>query len=147
VDEVNKEFTRDFSIPADVDQFSIKAQLDESTRILSLIGQMKGIEKENTTPVSSSSHENLKIGSIKENPSSSNLEYEIYLGNELKEGQISVEAAKGVINISVSKKNWDQFGDFSLELNRQIKLANPLVQRIEHGVDYRAGNLIIKIHI
>jgi hypothetical protein len=26
-------------------------------------------------------------------------------------------------------------------------LANPLVQRIEHGVDYRAGNLIIKIHI
>ena len=122
VDEVSREFTRDFSIPTNVDQFSIKAQLDESTRVLALIGQIKDIEKETTVPkASSAQQENIKIGTIRENRSNSNLEYEIYLGNELKDGQVNVEATLNIINISVSKKNWDKYGDFSLQLNRQIK--------------------------
>ena len=142
----------------DVDQYSIKAQLDESTRLLSLIGQVKGVEKETANVVSSSNlssssssntlQEKIKVGTTKENRNTFNLEYEIYLGNDLKDGQVKVEAINNAINISVSKRNWDKYGDYSIEFNRQIKLPlNLNVQRIEHGIDYRTASLHIKIPI
>ena len=39
-EELSREFTRDFTLPGNVDQYSIKAQLEETTRQLTLIGQL-----------------------------------------------------------------------------------------------------------
>ena len=162
-DEVSKEFTRDFTLPTNVDQYSIKAQLEETTRQLTLIGQiidytsLEKDEKDNVSVYSSSSSSgtetvssisnNNKFGSIKEIKTSTGIDYEIYLGNELKDGQVTLEIiGYSTLIIRVIKSDWDKFGDFSLELKRQIKLPiNVDPQHTEHGVDVKNGNLIIKV--
>ena len=159
-EELSREFTRDFTLPKNVDQYSIKAQLEESTRLLTLIGQIIDFsadsEKDNASVYSTSSSESAtstntlskqKLGSVKENKSSSGSEYEIYLGNELKEGQVSLEiVGYNTLIVRVVKSDWDKFGDFSFELKRQIKLANNAdPQHTEHGIDVRNGVLIIKV--
>ncbi len=150
-DELCREFTRDFTLPNDVDvkDGAIRAQLDQSTRLLTLFCNLKGLEKEVVNQVSSAPYapqENVKIGTTRENHNSSNLEFEIYLGNELKDGVVRVESTLNTLSVSVCKKSWDKYGDFSVELNRQIKLPSKLnLQRIEHGVDFRTANLHVKI--
>ncbi|CAF0920467.1 unnamed protein product [Brachionus calyciflorus] len=159
-EELSREFKREFTLPNDVDQYSIKAQLDEATRQLLLIGQVVQVEQEKqqhqhhtftsaSSEFSSSSVLTAKIGSIKENRTAKSLDYEIYLGNDLKEGQTTIEiTGYNTLIVRVVKNDWDKNGDFSYELKRQIKLptgANP--QNIEHGIDRRAASLLIKVPI
>ena len=148
---MSREFTRDFSLPANVDQYSIKAQLDEATRLLTLIGrvgEVENTEKETvSSTLSSAFSSSAKTGSIRENRTANTIDYEIYLGNELKDGHVNIEIS-GYNNlvIRVIKSDWDKNGDFSLELKRQIKLpvgANP--QNIEHGIDSRTSTLFLKV--
>lgn len=184
-DELCREFTRDFTLPNNVDQYSIKAQLEETTRQLTLIGQLtesvinnlsNTAEKElkggslaetsasltaamATTSISSSSNTTSvsnerrntfssasKLGSVVETRLSSGIEYEIYLGNELRDGQVNLEMVNyNTLIVRVIKSDWDKNGDFSLELKRQIKLpygSNP--QNTEHGV-LPSGTLLIKV--
>ena len=172
--ELSREFNREFRLPDEVDPFSISAQLDEKTRILSLICQlneMRHTERQdisstlgsssnfsfnssaaslasastlNTTILAQSS---AKIGQVKENKSATTVDYEIYLGNELKDGQITFEVASyNTLIVKISKNDWDKNGDINLELKRHIKLpsnANP--QHIEQGIDNRTGTLVIKV--
>lgn len=158
-EEFSREFTRDFTLPINVDQYSIKAQLDEATRLLTLIGQvLPEVEKANSTASSSFHAEHssssfvssgAKLGSIKENHSARSFEYEIFLGNELKDGQTTIEiTGYNTLIVRVVKNDWDKNGDFGLELKRQIKLpagANP--QNIEHGIDTRSASLLIKVPV
>lgn len=157
-EEMSREFTRDFTLPTNVDQFSIKAQLDEATRQLTLIGQIvQEAEKQSATIVNSSSSSEFnssfrasaKLGSMKENHSAKSFDYEIYLGNELKDGQTTIEiTGYNTLIVRVVKNDWDTNGDFSFELKRQIKLpagANP--QNIEHGIDSRSASLLIKVPV
>ena len=87
-----------------------------------------------------------KIGSMVETRQTNGVEYEIYLGNELRDGQSSLEmVGYNTLIARVIKSDWDKHGDFSLECKRQIKLpygANP--QNSEHGI-LPSGNLIIKV--
>jgi hypothetical protein len=87
------------------------------------------------------------IGSVKEVKSLNTLEYEIYLGNELKDGQIIFEVPNvNTLHIKVIKNGDDAYGDVSLELRREIKLPNGArLNNIDHGVDARSKNLVIKV--
>ncbi len=100
-------------MPKNVDQYSIKAQLEETTRLLTLVGQVEDSASRRSTAANSltSSHANMrslmdasfvsetqsatlptgKLGSIKETRSSECMDYEIYLGNELKDGQVTLD--------------------------------------------------------
>ncbi len=153
-EEVSHEFTRDFTLPLDVDPFSIKAQLDDATKLLTLVGIVKTKENEyekasstrTSTQTSSSLSNDLKLGATKENQNKAFVEYEIFLGNDLRDGQIKLEITSYLMNVNVSKKNWDKFGDYYLELKRQIKLpANCDFSNIEYGVDMRTQCLLIKV--
>lgn len=148
-DELKREFKRDFTLPVNVDPYSIKAQLDEATRVLSLIGQLIQF-KQTTKSTESTAHDssvNLKVGSIKENRASDHIEYEIYLGNELQNGQPNIEL-NGYNNlvVRVNSKSWDTFGDYDFQLTRQIKLpSNADAHQISHGIDTRRSLLLIKL--
>ena len=162
-DEISREFRRDFTLPNDVDQSTIRAQLDEATRQLSLIGNVRKVERKEYATTTNSYAESkaddfdymlgsmslkaAKVGSIKENRTSSHVEYEIFLGAELKDGQINIDiSGHNQLNIRAIKSDWDKNGDFSVELKRQIKLppgANP--DDIEHGINERAATLTIKV--
>lgn len=154
-EELSREFTRDFTLPNNVDQYTIKAQLDEHTRQLTLIGKVKEAVTQTTTSttVSSSSASSFsdwgsaKLGTVRESRNARTQDYEIYLGNDLKDGQVSIEiSGYNALVIRVTKNDWDRNGDFSLELKRTIKLpfgVNP--QNIEHGIDSRAGSLFVKV--
>lgn len=164
-EELSREFTRDFTLPNNVDQYTIKAQLDEGTRLLSLIGRVKETSSSSstnnnttttTTTLSSSSgsewatnQNSTKIGTVRESRGSNTSDYEVYLGQELKDGNVSIEiSGYNTLVIRVSKSDWDKYGDFGIELKRQIKLpsgANP--QNIEHGVDSRTATLFVKVPI
>ena len=149
-DEVSREFTRDFTLPNNVDQYSIKAQLDEATRMLSLIGQIvEPQQKESSPSVSSSftSASSAKLGSIKETKVGNSIEYVVNIGSELANGQCSLELS-GYSNlvIRVYKNELDKFGDYNYELKRQIKLpANADSHNIEHGIDRNACTLFLKV--
>jgi HSP20 family molecular chaperone IbpA len=149
-DELSRDFKRDFTLPSNVDPYSIKAQLDEATRVLSLIGQLvplKSTSAQNSAPISSQESANLKVGSIRENRASDHIEYEIYLGNELQNGQPNIEL-NGYNNlvIRVNSKNWDTHGDYDFQLTRQIKLpTNADAHQISHGIDIRRSLLLIKL--
>ena len=144
-DEISREFRRDFTLPNDVEQGSIRAQLDEATRQLSLIGNVRKVERKEHVELRATSDEldlssmslrTQKVGSIKESRTSGHVEYEIYLGGELKDGQINIDiSGHNQLNIRAIKSDWDKNGDFSVELKRQIKLppgANP--DDLEHGI-------------
>jgi HSP20 family molecular chaperone IbpA len=147
-DELKREFKRDFTLPANVDPYSIKAQLDEATRVLSLIGQL--VPLKSTTKSTESSlidSTNLKVGSIKENRASNHIEYEIYLGSELQNGipNIEINGYNNLI-VRVISKGWDTFGDYDFQLTRQIKLpTNADAHQISHGIDTRRSLLLIKL--
>jgi HSP20 family molecular chaperone IbpA len=150
-EELDRQFNRNFTLPDNVDQMSIKAQLDEATRMLSLIGKVKLDNDANRQQTSSSSSSSFgssaKCGQIKENKSNSSVEYELYVGDELKDGKASVDVSGySSLNVRVAKNSWDTFGDYSLELKRQIKLpSNANTQNIEHGLDSRSATLRIKV--
>lgn len=153
IEEVSREFKRDFTLPSNVDQYSIAAQLDEETRQLLLIGKIV-VEQEkqafsSTTSSEFASSSFAKIGSLKENNNSKFYEYEIFLGNDLKEGQTNIEVTGyNTLLVRVIKNDWDRNGDFSYELKRQIKLpsgANP--QNFEHGIDKRTATLLVKVPV
>ena len=93
-DELSREFTRDFTLPNNVDQYSIRAQLDEATRQLSLIGMVKSaassessrkmsnynLTSEITSATTTSAADDsllakAKLGSIKETKTSTFVEY------------------------------------------------------------------------
>jgi len=224
-DDISREFTRDFTLPSNVDQYSVRAQLEETTRQLTLIGQLtetaigninkttaselKGgsflessaaltsamqstsissskcaysssaLASSNTSYLKTSTNPSVhysttaadvathndninnstatterksnfssttKIGTLVETRQTNGIEYEIYLGNELRDGQASLEmVGYNTLIARVIKSDWDKHGDFSLECKRQIKLpygANP--QNSEHGI-LPSGNLIIKV--
>jgi hypothetical protein len=141
-------------LPYDVDPFSIKAQLDEATRLLALVGIVKSNEttqdKAYTTRLASYPQlsSDTKLGTTKENLNKAFVEYEIFLGNDLRDGQIKLEITSNLMNVNVSKKNWDKHGDFYLDLKRQIKLhENSDLSNIEYGVDMRTSCLLIKVPI
>ncbi len=175
-DEICREFTRDFTLPKNVDQYSIKAQLEETTRLLTLVGQVEDLASRRSSAANSvtSSHTNMrslmdssfvsetstttplsssmlasgnKLGSIRETRSDESVEYEIYLGNELKDGQVTLEmAGPNTLVVKVANSDWDSNGDYNLELKRQIKL--PLgtdSQHTQHGVDSSTASLLIKV--
>lgn len=65
-EEICREFTRDFALPKNVDQYSIKAQLEETTRVLTLVGQVEDSASRRTSASNSvcnsavSSHANIR---------------------------------------------------------------------------------------
>lgn len=189
-DEICREFTRDFSLPKNVDQYSIRAQLEETTRMLTLIGTVEGPTRTTSAATSVagsavSSHANmrslmddsiisethsstkstatlndapngsfvnadftrLKIGSIKETRTNEFIDYEIYLGEELKNGQVNLEMVGAyTLVVKVVSSDWDTSGDFNLELKRQIKLpVGTDSQHTQHGVDPVSALLLIKV--
>lgn len=176
-DEICREFTRDFLLPKNVDQYSIKAQLEETTRVLTLIGQVEPSSSRATSAMNStvnsaaSSHANMrnlmedslvsehstgttlasaglrKLGSIKETRTTECIDYEIYLGEELKDGQVNLEMVGfNTLIVKVVSSDWDSSGDYNLELKRQIKLpTNVDSQHTQHGVDPISTLLLIKV--
>lgn len=177
-DETCREFTRDFTLPKNVDQYSIKAQLEETTRILSLIGQVEDSSSRLSSTTNSisntanssavSSHTNLrslmdtsisseqstttlpsqvKLGSIKETKTNECIDYEIYLGSELKEGKVTLEmVGYSTLVVRVVNSDWDTNGDYNLELKRQIKLPIGVNSQLtQHGVDTNTAILLIKV--
>ena len=173
--ELSREFNREFRLPDEVDPYSIQAQLDEKTRMLSLICQLNEIrqtDKQSEVSSSLSSSANFafnssasslvsastlntaisaqstaKIGQVKENKTPTTIDYEIYLGNDLKDGQINFEIANyNTLIVKIAKSDWDKSGDLNLELKRHLKLpANANPQHIEQGIDNRTGTLVIKV--
>lgn len=173
-DELCREFKREFKLPKEVDEKTVKAELDEKTRQLKLVGQVqRQIEQQETssrvnaatqqqsfTSMSSdkfaaescqsfNSHASscVSIGNVKEAKSTNLLEYEIYLGNELKDGEVVFEVPnKTTLNIRIIKIGSDANGDFNLELKREIRLPSGCkLNNIDHGVDSRTKTLIIKV--
>lgn len=164
-DELSRDFKREFKLPADCDENSIKAELEEKSRLLKLVGQVIKVEKQSaeyqqsafgsnsSEKFQSSSYQSRQsestpnIGDVKEVKSTNTLEYQIYLGNELKDGQVIFEVPnKNTLNIRVTKSNEDSNGDRNLELKREIRLpSGARLNNIDHGVDSRTKNLIIKV--
>lgn len=200
-DDICREFTRDFSLPKNVDQYSIKAQLEETTRVLTLIGQVESGSSRSTSAATSlagsvansavSSQANMrslmedsiisdqstaststinasnttnfdgisygdtqvknppnhKLGSIRENKTKECIDYEIFLGDELKNGQVSLDmVGYNTLVVKVVSSDWDSSGDYNLELKRQIKLPfNADSQHTQHGVDPVSALLLIKV--
>ena len=151
VEELTREFKRDFTLPANVDPYSIKAQLDEATRLLTLIGQLTPTKavKESAELSNINGLSNQKVGTIRENRTQSFIEYEIFLGDSLKDGQPSIELS-GYNNlvVKVNSKGWDTFGDYDFQLTRQIKMPPGAdAHQISHGIDLRKSSLLVKVPI
>jgi len=166
-EDISKEFKREFKLPNDCDEKTIKASLDDKTRLLKLVGQVD-LEKKAQFDAQRSSYASMNsdklnqesyqtfnnnyqqsetIGNVKEVQSTKLLEYEIYLGNELKDGQVIFEVPnKTTLNIRIIKNGSDSNGDFNLELKREIRLpSGAKLNNIDHGVDSRTKQLIIKV--
>jgi hypothetical protein len=148
--DYSREFTRSFTLPSDVDQYSIRAQLDEETRLLSLIGDIVDEPQRSGTSGlgSSSSYSSSKIGTVREKRiiSANAINYEIYLGNDLKGGKVNVNVSRDKLIVKVNNKDSDKYGDLSLELERRIDLPkDAIVDRIEHNIDTITSNLIVKV--
>ncbi len=193
-DDICREFTRDFTLPKNVDQFSIKAQLEETTRILTLVGEVIDSASRRTTAANTannsvanslsgsavnsqsnmrsfmddsivseasvnslasavssaatiSGHLSNRIGSIRETKCSEYVDYEIYLGEELKDGQVNLEMVGfSTLVVRITSSDWDKSGDYSLELKRQIKVPfGADLQHTQHGVDSVSKILLIKV--
>ena len=150
-EEFSREFTRNFTIPSDVDQLTIRAQLDESTRLLTLIGQLKKQEEKSESTGTQSAYDDddmsRKIGSVSESRNANGITYEVYLGDALKDGEAFVElSGQNSLLIRVIKNDWDKYGDFGFELKRKIKLPNDaVVQEIDHGLNKRTSTLVVKV--
>lgn len=163
-DEVSRTFKREFKLPSDCDENTIKAELDEKTRQLKLVGTVIPQRAEQNSSFSSYSTDkfgqdsyqtfssaaaNQEIGTVKESKHGDHLEYEIYLGNELKEGQVIFEVPnKTTLNIRIIKSSSDNNGSYNFELKREIKLPQGAkLNNIDHGVDSRTKALLIKVPV
>lgn len=158
-DELSREFKRDFTLPNNVDQYSIKAQLDEGTRQLQLIGKVARPAEvaESKLPhvhLQSTRNDvnrlNAKIGTTKETRINNTfVEYEIFLGNELVNGKVSLDlSGYNDLIVKVVQNDLDNFGDLSLELKRNLKLPYGAdSHNIEHGIDGSSATLFIKVPI
>ena len=167
-EEINREFKREFKLPKEVDENTIKAELDEKTRLLRLVGQVTEQIQRNTASIQQASYSSmssdkfnadvesyntfhsateLSIGNVKEVKSTNLLEYEVYLGNELKDAQVIFEVPnKNTLNIRCTKNGSDANGSLNLELKREIKLPfGARLNNIDHGIDSRTKTLIIKV--
>lgn len=157
-DEVSRTFKREFKLPSDCDENSIKAELDEKTRQLKLVGTVVAQKAEQNSSFSSygndesyqafsSAANSQEIGTVKETKHADHLEYEIYLGNELKDGQVIFEVPnKTTLNIRIIKNSSDSNGTLNFELKREIKLTpGAKLNNIDHGVDSRTKALLIKV--
>ena len=71
--------------------------------------------------------------------------FEIYLGEQLNDGQIIFEVPNLVtLNVRCIKTEQDGFGSFNLELKREIKLPNGAkLNNISHSIDN--GVLFIQV--
>lgn len=163
-DEVKSDFKREFKLPKDCDETTIKAELDEKTRILRLTGQLAELSEKNAASIQQSSYSSFNsekfnaeshqsfnmsqnIGDVREVKSTNLLEYEVYLGNELKDGEVIFEVPnKSTLNIRICKNRSDANGDMNLELKREIRLPmGAKLNNIDNGVDSRTKTLIIKV--
>lgn len=167
-DELSKTFKREFKLPKEVEEKSVRAELDEKTRQLKLIGQVISQDQlssagetyqqvKSYTSMSSdrfasensfaSNNSELSIGNIRANISTKLLEFEIHLGNELKNGQVIFEIPnKTTLSVRIVKTGSDTNGTFNLELKREIKLPpGAKLNQIDHGIDSRTKTLIIKV--
>ena len=168
-DELCKTFKREFKLPTEVEEKSIKAELDEKTRQLKLVGhvlhqdqltaatEQLSIQQKSYTSISShkfaseqsfgSNGSELSIGTVRQSRSTNLLDYEIYLGNELKDGQVTFEVPnKTTLVMRISKNCSDANANFNLEMRREIRLPpGAKLNCIDHGVDSRTKTLVIKV--
>ena len=145
-DELSREFSREFCLPNDVEPSSIKAHLDEKTRELKLTGLVIKESKQNGYAAYASESSTL-IGSLKEKKNVSSIDFEIYLGEQLKDGQIIFEVPNLVtLNVRVIKTETDNFGSINLELKREIKLPHGAkLNNINHNIDSSTATLHIQV--
>ena len=131
-DELQREFKREFNLPKDVEPNSIKAHLDEKTRELKLTGLLStNYTKHSNAYSDERDTQHLKIGAIKEIITANTIDYEVYLGDQLKDGQIIFEVPNAItLNVRVIKTESDDQGSFNLELKREIKLP-PAENKLE----------------
>jgi HSP20 family molecular chaperone IbpA len=139
------EFKREFTLPHNVDHKTLKATLEE--QMLTLVAKLKSGNEASSVSTNTSSGPKPKVGQIKENKTDSAVLYELYLGDEFKEGEVVLElTSHNNLNIKVSKNGWDAFGDFGVELKRQMKLpSNASAKDIEQSFDSRNATLRIKV--
>jgi len=145
--DFSREFTRDFTLPQDVDPFSIKAQLDEKTRDLTLTSQlvdMPIVQKLINSRLDSS------CGMISKKNIATGFEYELFVGPELRDGEVSLEITKNkdatLLSISISKTTTDNYGDSKLEMKRTIKVDNDVdIKNIEKEMNSKTATLQVKI--
>jgi hypothetical protein len=130
-------------LPNNVDHKTLKAQLEEATQVLTLVAKLKSGNEVNPAILVPK----LKVGQIKEIKTDAAIFYELYLGDEFKEGEVVLElTSHNNLNIKVSKNGWDSYGDFGVELKRQMKLpSNANTKDIEQTFDSRNAILRIKV--
>ena len=208
---LDREFSRQFELPNDVDADSLRAHLNIETRLLKLTGLVITDPKHPLTktqlptaaPSDSRQHENnsksLKtslqsqpqqnslfydsasttiaqsarssidqiqssfllpdtesfqsdlvkkvIGSIKQTNREDRIDFEIFLGDELSDGEVFVEIINSATILArIVKKKLDDFGSCEHELKREIKLPKGLnLNEINHGIDSSLRALFIQI--
>jgi hypothetical protein len=153
-DELHRELKKEFNLPKDVDPNSIKAHLDEKNRELRLTGIVTSnfaqTNRYSEATDSFSEHYSVnkqKIGSIRETKGSNSIDFEVYLGDQLKDGQIIFEVPNLVtLNVRVIKTETDEQGSFVLELKRELKLPmGAKLNNINHGIDNSTNYLLIQV--
>ena len=151
---MHRELKKEFNLPKDVEPNSIKAHLDEKSRELKLTGIVtssfsKTSEYSNSSEAYSEHYsvKKAKIGSIKETKGANSIDFEVHLGEQLKDGQIIFEVPNLVtLNVRVIKTETDENGSFVLELKREIKLpVSAKLNNINHGIDNSTNNLLIQV--
>lgn len=147
-DEFSREFSREFRLPNDVEANSIKAHLDEKTRELKLTGLVvKQVKQSAASSTSHASSSLQRIGTVQEKKSASSIDFDVYLGEQLKDGQIIFEVPNLVtLNVRVIKTDSDSFGSANLELKREIKLPHGAkLNNINHNIDSSTATLHIQV--
>ena len=112
--------------------------------MLTLVGQIKA--KENMKVFFNAPPP--RLGTIRESKKGNLVEYEIYVGEVLANGQCKLDLADGrSLKILVFKKEFDDYGEQNYELKREIKLPSYVEMRnIKHEIDRDASNLYIKVY-
>jgi hypothetical protein len=125
--------------------------------MLTLIGQVKQALTASTSSALGNALTNNNNNDIKQQPigtikditrtnNATHYELLVYLGDDLKDGQIKLDVSAYLLNLQVNKKIWDKYGDTNLEIKRQIKIPTNLqVQLAEHELDAKIASLIIRI--
>ena len=87
------------------------------------------------------------VGYIKQTNGANRIDFEIYLGDELCDGETYFEIPNsGTILIRVVKKKFDDYGSCEHEMKREIKIPKGLnLNEINHGIDSSLRTLFIQI--